>query len=93
MAEDERTPETTEDIVFVSEGVTEVRKDKKCAADVVELMFSKRSILPSQYIVFPYTAEAKRRTFMDGTFPNIFHEVDLIRHKAFDECFNSLKSK
>ncbi|CAA3028915.1 Hypothetical predicted protein [Olea europaea subsp. europaea] len=86
VAEDERTPKMMDDdVVFVSEGATEVPKGKKRANDAPELMVGKRSRLPSQYIVFSYTIEAKKRGFVDGTFPNFFRDVNPVRQKAFDD--------
>jgi hypothetical protein len=80
-----------DDVVFVSEGTTELRKGTKRAVDVTPMVVGKRSRLPSQYIVSPFTAEAKRRTFLDGTFPNLFREVDPVRQKAFSLWFTSLQ--
>ncbi|XP_022850145.1 uncharacterized protein LOC111372176 [Olea europaea var. sylvestris] len=56
-------------------------------------MVDKRSRLLLQYIVSPYTVEVKRRGFVDGTFSNLFCDVDPVRQKAFDDWFKSLKSK
>ncbi|XP_022866561.1 uncharacterized protein LOC111386332 isoform X2 [Olea europaea var. sylvestris] len=92
VAEEKRNPEMTDDdVVFVSEGAMEVPKGKRRANDAPALMVGKRSGLPSQYIVSPYTVEAKRRGFVDGTFPNLFRDVDPVRQKAFDYWFKSLK--
>lgn len=57
---------------------------KKRVVDVVEQAVGKRPRMPSQYIVSPFTAEAKRRTFIDGGVPNMFREVDSAKWKAFE---------
>lgn len=71
MAEDKRMLDTTSDVVFMSKGTIEVRKDKKLAANIPELVVDKKSRFSSQYTVSPFMAEAKKRTFVDGTFSNL----------------------
>jgi hypothetical protein len=64
---------------------------KRHAVDTPEGVVGKRVRLPSQYVVSPYTAEAKRRTFIDGTYPNLFREVDAAKWKAFETEWRIMK--
>lgn len=64
----------------VGEGrMTAMTGTKKRAVDLPELVVGKMPIVPSQYIVSPFTAETKRRRFVDGTIPNLFREVDHVK--------------
>lgn len=60
VAEKEKMPDTINDVIFVFEGTTELRKGKKCVVDVPEQVISKRPRLPLQYVISPFMVEAKR---------------------------------
>ncbi|XP_022850972.1 uncharacterized protein LOC111372800 [Olea europaea var. sylvestris] len=103
VSEAERVPYQTPDlpnVVFVSEGTKEVvpmvgegvsdigRVSR--IVDVPELVVGKRPRAPSQYVVSPFTAEAKRKRFVEGTHPNLFREVDHAKWKAFEAEWRAL---
>ncbi|XP_022888898.1 uncharacterized protein LOC111404303 [Olea europaea var. sylvestris] len=56
-----------------------------------ERVVGKRPRVPSQYVLSPFTAEAKRRRFVDGTHPNLFREVDHAKWKAFETEWRALQ--
>ncbi|CAI9772805.1 unnamed protein product [Fraxinus pennsylvanica] len=60
---------------------------------VVPKVVGKRVRFPSQYVVSPFTAEVKRRTFVDGTYLNLFWEVDAAKWKAFKTEWRIIKSR
>lgn len=75
----------------VAEGVPEpvaespvVAKAKRCDVNMPEQVVRKRSMMSSQYVISPFTAEVKRQTFVDGTYPNLFWAVDNVKWKAFE---------
>ncbi|XP_022891818.1 short stature homeobox protein 2-like [Olea europaea var. sylvestris] len=61
-----------------------VIEGKRHVVDETELVVGKRLRVPSQYVVSSFTAEVKRRTFIEGTYPNLFREVDNVKWKAFE---------
>ncbi len=56
-------------------------------------MVGKRVRLPSQYVVSPFTVETKRRTFIDRTYPNLFHEVDATKWKTIETEWRRIKQR
>lgn len=56
-----------------------VTEGKKHAVDVSKQVIGKRLRLPSKYVVSPFIVEAKMRTFVDGTYPNLFRDVDHVK--------------
>lgn len=77
----ERTPTLRDDatgendITNMPKGTMKLTKGKKYIVDVSEQMVSKKTRLSSHYTISPYTVEAKKRTFVDGTFPNLLCKV------------------
>lgn len=55
-----------------------VTEGKKHAVDVHEVVVGERLRFSLQHIISPFMAEVKRRTFVDGMFPNLFQEVVII---------------
>lgn len=76
MTQDVASPE-------VEKRATVLRTEgKKFAIDVSEQVVDKRSKLPSQYVISSFTTETKKRTtFIDGTYPNLFCNVDHAKWK------------
>lgn len=59
-------------------------KCKKRAVGMPEQVVDKRLRLLSQYVVSPFMAEVKTRTFVDGMYPNLFQDVDPAKWKTFE---------
>ncbi|XP_022841970.1 uncharacterized protein LOC111365663 [Olea europaea var. sylvestris] len=71
--------------------IPEAHEERTMADDMVERVVGKRPRVPSQYVLSPFTAEAKRRRFVDGTHPNLFREVDHAKWKAFETEWRALQ--
>ncbi|XP_022856810.1 uncharacterized protein LOC111377895 [Olea europaea var. sylvestris] len=102
VPEVEVVPEKTPDspvVVFVSEevvptageGVVPMAGEMEIPEAHEERVVGKRPRVPSQYVLSPFTAEAKRRRFVDGTHRNLFREVDHAKWKAFETEWRALQ--
>ncbi|XP_022850182.1 uncharacterized protein LOC111372194 [Olea europaea var. sylvestris] len=76
--------EGMEDVVSPRVDEVAVYKAKNRAVDMPETVVGKRSRVPSQYVVFSFTTEAKRRRFINGRYPILFREIDHAKWKAFE---------
>ncbi|XP_022855868.1 uncharacterized protein LOC111377053 [Olea europaea var. sylvestris] len=94
----EKTPDSAV-VVFVSEevvptmgeGVVPMVGEMEIPEAHEEWVVGKRPRVPSQYVLSPFIAEAKRRRFVDGTHPNLFREVDHAKWKAFKTEWRALQ--